>query len=54
MDFGIKAKCENCKYGFVKIENRKVKEVFCRKLKGNISVAYYKQLRVCNFFEKER
>lgn len=53
MNFGEKQKCENCIYGYIDIDGRKLKEVFCKKLKHNMSVANYKKMGVCLFFEKE-
>lgn len=54
MNFGMKMKCENCEYGYVKEKNRKIKEVFCGKLRNNMSVAYYKKMRICNLFEPRK
>lgn len=52
IDLGHSMKCDNCKYGCVKKERGKIKEVFCGKLTSNMAISYYKQMRVCNLFER--
>ena len=52
LDLGYSMKCENCNKGYIKREKGRIKEVFCGKLMSNMAISYYKQMRVCNLFEK--
>ena len=45
--------CGNCKFGYIKYENRKIKEVFCRELNQDVPIAKYKNLRFCLIFKKK-
>lgn len=53
IETGHSMKCDNCKYGCVKYNRAKITEVFCGKLMSNMAVSYYKQMRVCNLFERK-
>ncbi len=52
IDVGILMRCENCEHGYLKKENGKLKEIYCRKTNANMSISYYKKLRTCNLFER--
>ena len=52
LELGYSMKCENRKKGYIKREKGRIKEVFCGKLMSNMAISYYKQMRVCNLFEK--
>lgn len=53
IDMGYKMKCENCNYAMVnRNDNNKLIGYFCKKLKGDITLANYKKISVCNYFIK--
>ena len=52
IDMGISMKCYNCEHGYVKLENGKIREVFCKKMNQNLNVAKYKEMKNCLFFSK--